>query len=96
MPTRNPNVDWNVEFPGSNLVEQKTHSNAVGGVLTFSAPIQTIEIFNTDATNTGIFTVNGIQITVPPNTPFKSSVAGTPSANVTVTGTTTYIVSRYV
>jgi hypothetical protein len=77
------------------LAEQKTQASAVGGVVTFSKPISIFEIYNTDATNVGVFTVNGIQITVPTNTNFKASIGGTASASVTVTGATTYILTRY-
>lgn len=85
-----------VVLTGSNLQEQKTQTDAVGGVLTFSVNISTIEIYNTDATNAGVFVVNGITINVPAGKVFKSGIAGTPNKNVTVLGATTYIVSRYV
>lgn len=88
-------VQDEVVLTGSNLQEQKTQADAVTGTLTFAAPIQTVEIYNTDASNAGKFTVNGIVITVPAGKSFKSAVGGTPSASVTVTGSTTYIVSRY-
>jgi hypothetical protein len=81
---------------GSSLAEQLTESDDVAGVLTFSANISTIEIYNTDGTNAGVFTVNGIDITVPAGKVFKSAIGGTPSNQVTITGATTYIVSRYV
>lgn len=77
------------------LVEQKTDANATAGTVTFSKPISIFEIYNTDTTNPGVFTVNGIQITVPANTNFKATVGGTPSSSVTVTGATTYILTRY-
>lgn len=80
---------------GSNLQEQKTQANATGGVVTFSKPISTLEIYNTDATNAGVFTVNGIAMSVPKNTTFKSGFGGTPSPTVSVTGATTYILNRY-
>ena len=77
------------------LQEQLTNTNAVTGTLTFAENINLIEIFNTDTVNDGVFNVNGINITVPKNTPFQASVGGTPRKTVTVTGATTYIVSRY-
>lgn len=77
-------------------VEQLTQANAVGGVLTFSNTIDTIEIYNTDTTNMGIFTINGIDIHVPANSSFEAAIGGTPSANITVSGATSYIVTRYV
>jgi len=81
---------------GNKLTEQQTEADDVAGVLTFTANIAYIEIYNTDATNAGIFTINGIDINVPAGKVFKSAIGGTPSANVTITGATTYIVSRYV
>lgn len=83
-------------LPNQTLVEQKTQANAVAGVLTFSANISAIEIYNTDATNAGAFTVNGIVINVPATKVFNATIGGTPSPTVTITGATTYIVSRYV
>ena len=90
-----PNGEVVVQLSGSNLQEQRTEADAVSGVLSFSEPIGHIEIYNTDETNSGVFVVNGISITVPPKNAFKSAVGGTPSNQVTVTGATTYIVSRY-
>lgn len=84
-----------VSLSGSNLQEQKTEANAVTGTLTFSAPISVIEIYNTDATNDGNFVVNGISIRVPAGKVWKDGVGGTQGATVTITGSTTYIVSRY-
>ena len=78
------------------LVEQKTQADAAVGVLTFSANIGAIGIYNTDATNAGVFVVNGITVNVPATKEFKAAIGGTPGAIVTVTGATTYIVSRYV
>ena len=83
-------------LPNQTLVEQKTQVNATAGVLTFSANINAIEIYNTDVTNAGVFTVNGVAINVPATKVFNTVIGGTPSAMVTVTGATTYIVSRYV
>jgi hypothetical protein len=39
--------------------------------------------------------VNGINITVPAGEVFKASYGGTPRATVTVTGSTSYILTRY-
>lgn len=77
------------------LQEQKTEANATAGTLTFSENISIIEIFNTHATSTGVFTVNGIAITVPAKASFQAAIGGTPGKTVAVTGTTTYIVGRY-
>jgi hypothetical protein len=77
------------------LVEAQTHADAVAGVLTFAKNISLIEILNTDAANTGVFAVNGLNITIPPGELFYGYVGGTPGETVTVTGATTYIVNRY-
>lgn len=88
-------VKTRIEEVGNNVVEQRTQADAVGGVVTFAKPIQCLEIYNTDTVNQGVFTVNGINITVPVSESFKASFGGTPSANVTVTGSTSYILTRY-
>ena len=80
---------------GNTLQEQLTETDAIANVLSFSENISTIELYNTDAINTGIFNVNGIDITVPPEKYFKSTIGGTPSTEVTISSATTYIVSRY-
>ncbi len=80
---------------GSLVVEQKTQANAVTGTVTFSKPLQHLEIYNTDTVNDGVFNVNGINITVPKTESFKASYGGTPSAGVTITGATTYILTRF-
>ena len=77
------------------LEEQKTEAQATAGTLTFAENISIIEIFNTHATNTGVFTVNGIAISVPAKASFQAAIGGTPGKTVAVTGTTTYIVGRY-
>jgi len=64
--------------------------------LTFAENIAAIGIYNTDAANPGVFTVNGIDLTVPPSTHLKYIIGGVPGKTVTVTGAATYIVSRYV
>jgi len=84
-----------MQLTGSTLQEEKTQANAVTGVVTFSANISTIEILNTDTVNTGVFTVNGIPITVPPTGIWKDGVGGTPGATVTVAGSTAYILHRF-
>lgn len=88
--------DWDIQLTGSNLQEQLTETNATAGTVTFADFVKTIEIYNTDSVNSGLFTVNGITVKVPPGKVFKSVIGGTPSKNVTVTGATTYILSRYV
>lgn len=82
---------------GSKVEEQLTQANAAVGTLTFAEIINTIEVYNTDETNTGVFNVNGIDITVPAGKSFKASIGNIPRATVTATGATTYIsVTRYV
>lgn len=78
------------------LAEQKTQADAINGVLTFEYNLSSVGIFNVDATNTGVFSINGLNVTVPPQTTFEAKIAGTPGKTVTVTGSTSYIVSRYV
>jgi hypothetical protein len=87
-----------VKEAGSTLVEQLTDADEVAGDLTFSAPIEYVEIFNTDSSNAGVFTVNTVNIAVPANAVFgPTKVGSVPSATVSVSGaTTSYIVSRYV
>lgn len=84
-----------VELTGSKVVEQKTQVDAVTGTVTFSKNIAVLEIYNTDATNQGVFNVNGINITVPAGKSFKASFAGTPRTTVTVSGATSYILTRF-
>ena len=88
-------VDGSVNIAASTLVEQLTQADAETGVITFAENISTIKIHNTDAVNAGVFTVNGIDITVPVSTIVKETIGGIPSKDVTITGATTYIVSRY-
>jgi hypothetical protein len=80
---------------GSTVQEQLTQDDATDGTLTFSETLNSIGIFNVDSTNTGVFNVNGINLTIPPNTPFEANIGGTPRKTVTVTGSTSYIVTRY-
>lgn len=89
----NDGVD--VAILGNDLKEQHTQADAVAGVVTFAKAVRYLEIYNTDATNTGVFAVNGINITVPPNESFKAQIGGTPAASVSVSGSTSYILSRY-
>lgn len=85
------------QLTGSNLAEQLTEADAVSGVLTFEEPIRILQIYNADTTNTGQFLVNGRTVHVPPNTATGIyNLVGSESAEVTVTGATAYIVSRFV
>lgn len=85
-----------VQLTGSNLAEQLTEADAVSGVLTFEEPIRIVQIYNADPTNMGQFLVNGRTVHVPPNTATGIyHLVGSESAEVTVTGATAYIVSRF-
>lgn len=82
--------------PDGTLVESKTEADASTGIVTFSAPVTIIEIYTRDDTNDGVFTVNGIAINIPAGSPpFIARVGGDPSADVTVTGATSYVINRY-
>jgi hypothetical protein len=83
------------ELTGDRVVEQKNETHAVNGVVTFSEEIDFLEIYNTDAENKGTFVVNGLDILVPAGGIFKASYGGIPSVNVSVTGSTSYILTRY-
>lgn len=93
--TINDSNPFPVKVTGSNVAEQKTQANAVSGTVTFSSAIRTLEIYNVDAVNAGVFNVNGINIAVPAGKSFKASYAGTAANTVTVTGSTSYILTRY-
>ena len=91
-------VDQLLELNSSldyTLQEQLTEADAVSNVLTFSEDLSFVEIYNTDTTNIGTFTINGISVKVPPEQTFDSKFGGTPGNTVTITGSTSYIVSRY-
>lgn len=84
---------------GDTVLEQLTEADAdVDGVLSFAENIVAIRIHNTDTENAGVFNVNGINITLPPSTPATPSIyefiVGAPGKTVTITGATTYTVSR--
>jgi hypothetical protein len=80
---------------GSKVEEQLTETNAVTGNLTFAEPIQFIGIYNRDTVD-GVFNVNGINLTIPAGESADFHVGGTASNQVSVTGSTSYIVTRYV
>lgn len=81
---------------GNTVEEQLTNLQASAGKITFTKNIEYVSIFNTDATNIGIFNINGININIPPNTYAEFKIGGTPRNYITVTGSTKYIVTRYV
>lgn len=84
------------ELRGSVVEEQLTEADATTGEVTFSESINFIGVYNTDTSNVGVFNVNGIDITVPPGEVFEGGIGGTPNPVVTISGSTTYIITRYV
>ncbi|SDO79012.1 hypothetical protein [Halobacillus aidingensis] len=88
------NQTLDTQLTGSKLQEQKTEVDAASGVVSFAENIQAIEIYNRDTAD-GVFTVNNIDITVPADDSFQATVGGTPSNEVSVSGSTSYIIGRY-
>lgn len=87
-------TDNNVNLISSRLQEQKTQADEIGGVITFNEDVVEVEIYNLDTT-TATFTINNINVIVPPDTAFFAVVGGTPNNIVTVSGTNNYIIGRY-
>ncbi|AKO92718.1 hypothetical protein BEH_11810 [Priestia filamentosa] len=85
-----------MRLEGSNVEEQLTEKDSVSGELTFSNPLSSIGIYNTDKINDGVFNVNDIDIHVPAGETFEANIGGNPRATVQVSDATTYIVTRYV
>jgi hypothetical protein len=77
------------------LIACKTATDAVEGVVTFATNIGELEIVNTDSSNAGTFTVNGITITVPASGTWMGRVGGTAAKTVTVATATTYLLRLY-
>ena len=94
--TNKPMPKFAAVSSGNSLAEQKTEIDGVNGVVTFEENIIAIDIYNRDTTNTGIFTVNGIDVTVPAGDAAEFNMAGTPSNVVNVSGSSSYIISRLV
>jgi len=94
----NSYVDGDAKFPvslsGSKVAEALDETDLSGGDLTLSAAPEFVRIFNTDDTNDGVFTVNGIALSVPSGTALETGVAGTGSTTVSVTGSTAFIFHR--
>ena len=84
----------NTQLTGSKLQEQKTEADASSGIVIFSSDILAIELYNRDSVD-GVFTVNNIAITVPADESFQATVGGTPSNEVSISGSTSYIIGRY-
>ena len=64
------------------LTEQKTHSDALANIITFSAVIYGIEIYHEEDTWQS-FTVNGLTLHVPSGG-YRTMVGGTASATVVI------------
>ncbi len=83
-----------VQLSGSILAEQKTQTDAVDNVLTFSANISSVEIWHNEATPQA-FTVNGLSLSIAPGG-WRSPIAGTPSTEITIPTGVTCSVARLV
>lgn len=83
-----------VQVSGSKVAEALDETDLVTGDLTLAAAPEFVRIYNTDGTNDGVFTVNGIALAVPAGTALETGVAGTASTTVTVTGSTSFIFHR--
>lgn len=79
---------------GTVVVETQTEDDLSTGTLTLQAVPYGVRILNTDDTNEGTFTVNGLDLIVPASTGLETAVGGVPSATVEVTGSTSFIFHR--
>jgi hypothetical protein len=79
---------------GVTVAEALDETDLSSGDLTLGAAPEFVRIFNTDDTNDGVFTVNGIALSVPAGTALETGVAGTGSTTVSVTGSTAFIFHR--
>lgn len=86
--------EGDARLKGSRVEEVLTQADAVSEVLTFSAPIQSIEIYHNEDTPQE-FVVNGITIPVGPGG-WRSPIGGTPSDEVTIPASVDCVVSRLV
>lgn len=94
--TRALKVMGEMQLAGTSVEEQLTQENAVSNQLTFTGNLNSVGIYNTDTQNTGVFNINGINIHVPPGDSFEAEIGGSPRKTVSVQGSKTYIVTRYV
>ena len=83
-----------VEIANNTLVEQKTQADAVSGKVTFAKKIRAIELYNRDTVD-GVFKINGLNVTVPAGETAEFIIGGTPNHEISITGSTKYIISRY-
>lgn len=79
---------------GQRIAESLRETDAVADVLTFSRPVEDIEIWHNEATPQ-TFIVNGITLHIGPGG-WARPVAGTPAATVTVPSGVVCAVSRLV
>ena len=86
--------NMNVTQVGNTVVEQLNETDAVTDVLTFSANIESVEIYHNEATSQD-FIVNGLTLTINPKN-WRSLIGGTPSAEVTIPTGVTCSVKRLV
>lgn len=77
-----------------SVVERRSEANQLNGVVTFTAPIDKIAIFNKGVED-GYFNVNGIEIYVPAMSSFSDPIGGQQSNKITVTNATSYEILRY-
>ena len=83
-----------VQLTGSTVEEVLTQDDAVSNVLTFTAPIFSIEIWHEEE-DPQEFGVNGLTLIVAPGG-WRSPVGGTPSDEVTIPAGVNCIISRLV
>ena len=89
------NVDnMKVSQVESIVVEQLEETDAVVGVLTFSANVESIEIYH-DEVSPQVFIINGLTIKVASGG-WRSPIGGIPSAGVTIPAGITCLVTRLV
>lgn len=83
-----------VMLKGSKATQPLTQADAVANVLTFPAPIESIEIYHDEAT-VQTFVVNGLSLPIAAGG-WRSPVGGTPSAEVTIPASVDCVVARLV
>jgi len=81
---------------GSKVAEILDETDLAGSDVVFSEPVNFIRIFNFDTDNFGLFTINGLVFKVAPGFGLETGVGGTPSATVSVSGSTEFVLHRLV
>jgi hypothetical protein len=89
-----PDGDLKTSMLGGILAEQKTETDAVDNVITFSDNIYAIEIYH-ESEPRQPFTINGLIINIPSGN-WKSLIGGTPGVTVTIPDGISCIVGRLV